>query len=247
MNINNNILENVKKGNDFIEDIYNTYEYLQLVFYNISDYDENSLIQYLFKMEEGKWIFPSIEYKNIDTILCNIKDLQTEVDYVINGKSNYLGYMNYKKDIYLFYKVEYFNINEKVKYYFGSYHEILLSNHMYNYQINSDIKDFFKKNKNILFITTLDNENIKGSEPIVLYQNIEYIHLDHVMFFGPIRVDNKYILYHKINKENNKLMVKFLVFECNISFKDKCNEKIIFEGNKCILYNTNNVYFHSIM
>tara|TARA_B100001175_G_C19310406_1_gene542707 strand:+ start:77 stop:820 length:744 start_codon:yes stop_codon:yes gene_type:complete len=247
MELDDVILEKVKKNMDFIDDIYNNYEYLHFVFYNISNFDENKIIQYLFALENDKWILPNLKYNNIDTLLSNINKIYTNIDRNINGKSKYLGYMNYEKDIYLFYKVEYFNIIDKIDYYFGSYYEILLSNHMYDYVFKSQIKEFYIKNKDTLFITTLDSENIRERDPIVLYQNVDKMEIQHVMFFGPTRVDNKYILFHKINKIKNKIMVRFLVFETDIKFKDSCCDTLIYEGNKSILYNTNNVYFHSIM
>jgi hypothetical protein len=247
MELDSNILENVRENMDFIDDIYNNYEYLHFIFYNISEFGENKIIQYLFVLENDKWIFPNIKYNNIDTLISNVNKVHTTIEDTINGKSIYLGYMNYEKDVYLFYNVEYFNIIDKIDYYFGSYYEILLSNHMYDYVFKSQIKKFFIKNKEILFITTLDNENIRERYPIVLYQNVDKMVLQHVMFFGPTRVNNKYLLFHKINERKNNINVKYLVFETCIKFKDKCNNILVFEGNKCILYNTNNVYFHSIM
>ena len=247
MELDSNILENVKENMDFIDDIYNNYEYLHLVFYNISEFGENKIIQYLFSLENDKWILPNIKYNNIDTLIPNVNKVKKTIETAINGKSKYLGHMNYEKDIYLFYNVEYFNIIDKIDYYFGSYYEIVLSNHMYDYVFKSQIKKFFIKNKDILFITTLDSENIREIHPIVLYQNVDKMELQHVMFFGPTRVDNKYILFHKMNEIKNNIIVRYLVFENNIQFKDKCNATLIFEGNKCILYNINNVYFHSIM
>lgn len=247
MELDNYILEKLQNNMDFIEDIYSNYDHLYMVFYNINIFGENEVIQYLFELENDKWILPNIKYNNINTLLSNVNTIKKNVEENINGKGKYFGYMKYENNIYLFYKVESFNNNNKIKYYFGCYYEILLSNHMYDFAFKSQIKDFFVKNKDVLFITTLDSENIKDTYPIVLYQNIIKDELQHVMFFGPTRVDNKYILFHKINEIKNNIIVRYLVFENSIQFKDKCNATLIFEGNKCILYNINNVYFHSIM
>ena len=211
-----------------------------VIFYRLNKFNEFNYVEYYINDN-----FLKVSLK-VETKILDIYDnIVVETDKKINGVKRLKGIYDYNDNKYMFIQVRE-NTNTNL---WLNLWDIIVSNHYFGKQINSNIIDFFINNNTI---SNLKVNNQIIMKPTVLYCQIDDKYLSYVDKHNSIQYcqDDSLIKLTKFNKNENVRIICFMNFD-KFDITDSNNENLQKNGfvidkiNKCwIFQNEDNLFIH---
>ena len=199
-NLDNTHKININSNNFFIciyqiNDSY-LYPFLEFLLYN----DNDKLIFPKLFLPDNLRNFMIFTYKSINNLL--------NIDKENNENIDYKGSLYYENNTYLFFDITKVNMKLNCIYknspiWFALIHEIMNQKHVCNINIHPDIRNFFSKNSDFLFLIDKNNKNYEI--PWVVYTGKDESKISFTYIFGVSKPDKNEILgpyYYFTNFKN---------------------------------------------
>ena len=241
MNVINYIEENIEYDlNEIKEKNIQNYHYC---FCNMCSFKNNVYLKYLLDEDDGQYNFLGGRYISFEKMKSEGgKYIDKVTTSLCIEKTEYIGYLLFNNDVFIFY-----NINDDIKstihnYTFGTSYDIVNKQNIFNIQINKNIINLFKNNS-FLYLLSSPNQEKLYNIPITFYKNVSSTELYFTKYFGPKRErEKKYIKLNQNYIPEHGYNCRFLIFSNNITTENDINTEMFFNAEK----NTSYVYISGI-